>query len=126
MSKLNRDGLKKLRGELTGRSAERKETTIIVGMGTCGIAAGAQSTLEAFEKEIENNRLEDLSLVRTGCMGLCYAEPTVEVKTGGMPDIVYSAVDPDIAREIVSKHILGKELVEDRILDKRSVDVLKR
>ena len=65
-------------------------------------------------------------LVRqTGCMGLCHSEPTVEVKSPGMPDVIYGRVDAAAAKEIVQKHIVGKELLDNHILNKPAADILK-
>ena len=90
MAKMSLDDLRKLRddkkNDLRKRDAEGKEIQIIVGMGTCGIAAGAKETLDAFITALDENKLVDTCLVRqTGCMGLCHSEPTVEVAVPGMP-----------------------------------------
>ena len=95
-------------------------------MGTCGIAAGAKVTLDAFINALDENKLVDRVMVRqTGCMGLCHSEPTVEVKSPGMPDVVYGSVDASVAKEIVQKHILGKELLDKHILNKPATDILQ-
>ena len=130
MAKLNREALKKLREEkkieFSRGGARDNKAQIIVGMGTCGIAAGARKTFDFLIDEIEKNQISGIAITQTGCMGLCYAEPTVEVRMPGMPDIVYGSIDKDAAKKIVTKHVLGKELVEDHILDKRSIDILER
>ena len=58
-------------------------------------------------------------------MGLCYVEPTVEVKVPGMPDTIYGNVDADTARRIVRKHILGGKLVNEHIFDRPAKDIIK-
>lgn len=127
---MNLDELRKLREEkkkeFSRRETADKTAKIIVGMGTCGIAAGAKETYDTLIDEIEKNAVDGISITQTGCMGLCYAEPTVEVLMPGMPDIVYGNIDKDAAKNIVTKHVLGKELVEEHILDKRSVDIVER
>ena len=124
------DELRKLREskktDIQRREAEGKEIQVIVGMGTCGIAAGAKLTLDAFINALDENKLVDKVIVRqTGCMGLCHSEPTVEVLSPGMPKVIYGTVDAATAKEIVSKHILGHELLDNHILNKPAVDILK-
>jgi NADP-reducing hydrogenase subunit HndB len=112
--------------DIQRREAEGKDIQVIVGMGTCGIAAGAKVTLDAFINALDENKLVDKVLVRqTGCMGLCHSEPTVEVISPGMPDVIYGRVDGDVAKQIVTKHILGRELLDNHILNKPAADILK-
>jgi NADP-reducing hydrogenase subunit HndB len=129
MAKMTLEDLRKLREEqkkgLSRRDVENKDTQIIVGMGTCGIAAGAKDTLNAFIEELEDNELNNVRVTQTGCMGLCYVEPTVEVIVPGMPDVIYGKVDADVARKIVHKHIINKSLVNDHIYDKPAVDIVE-
>jgi NADP-reducing hydrogenase subunit HndB len=130
MAKMKINDLKKLREEKKKEFSRREigdeKAKIIVGMGTCGIAAGANETFDTLTAEIEMNSVPGIAITQTGCMGLCYAEPTVEVRMPGMPDIVYGNIDKDAAKKIVTKHVLGKELVEGHILDKRSIDIVER
>jgi NADP-reducing hydrogenase subunit HndB len=129
MAKMTLEELRKLRNsqksEMERRDVEGKETHIIVGMGTCGIAAGAKEALDGFLDAIKKNNLNDVVVKQTGCMGLCYSEPTVEVKVPGMPDIIYGKVDASVAAEIVEKHIMNKEMVQDHIQDKPAGDIIK-
>jgi NADP-reducing hydrogenase subunit HndB len=112
--------------DLQRRDAEGKEIQVIVGMGTCGIAAGAKGTLDAFINVLDEKKLVDKVLVRqTGCMGLCHSEPTVEVISPGMPNVIYGNVNVEVAREIVQKHILGHELLDNHILNRPAVDIMK-
>jgi NADP-reducing hydrogenase subunit HndB len=121
--------LRKLRdskkNDLRKRDAEGKEIQVVVGMGTCGIAAGAKATLDAFIKALDEHRLVDSVLVRqTGCMGLCHSEPTVEVIVPGMPAVIYGKVDAAVAEDIVKKHLLGRELLDGHILDRPARDIV--
>ncbi|MDR1175751.1 MAG: (2Fe-2S) ferredoxin domain-containing protein [Treponema sp.] len=112
--------------DLQRRDAEGKEIQVIVGMGTCGIAAGAKVTLDAFINAMDEKKLVDSVLVRqTGCMGLCHSEPTVEVISPGMPSVIYGNVNAEVAREIVQKHILGHELLDNHILNRPAADIMK-
>jgi NADP-reducing hydrogenase subunit HndB len=129
MAKMSLEDLRKLRDskktDLQRREAEGKEIQVIVGMGTCGIAAGAKGTLDAFLRLLDENKLVDSVLVRqTGCMGLCSVEPTVEVVVPGMPAVIYGPVDASGAEKIVQSHIIGRELLDDLIRDKPAVDIV--
>jgi len=130
MAKMSLDDLRKLRDskkdDLRKRDADGKEIQVIVGMGTCGIAAGAKQTLDAFIAGLDEHKLVDSVLVRqTGCMGLCHSEPTVEVVVPGMPVVIYGKVDSAVAGEIIQKHLIGRELLNGHILDRPAVDILK-
>jgi len=129
MAKMSLEDLKKLRDEKKGdmrkRDAEGKDMQVIVGMGTCGIAAGAKATLDAFISGLDEHKLVDTCLVRqTGCMGLCHSEPTVEVIAPEMPTVIYGNVDVAVAKEIIQKHLIGKELLNGHILDRPAIDIL--
>ena len=129
MAKMTLEELRKLRDntktDLKRREAEGKEIHVIVGMGTCGIAAGAKLTLDAFLRALDENKLVDSVLVRqTGCMGMCHSEPTVEVIAPGMPSVIYGMVDAEAARDIVSKHIIGRQLLDNKILNRPAADII--
>ncbi|MCX7949434.1 MAG: (2Fe-2S) ferredoxin domain-containing protein [Treponemataceae bacterium] len=131
MAKMTLEDLRKLREskktDLRKRDTEGKNIQIIVGMGTCGIAAGAKATLDAFLKLLDEKHLVDQVMVRqTGCMGLCHSEPTVEVVVPGMPTIIYGKVDAAAAAQIVEKHIIGRELVNNLILDRPAADIIAK
>lgn len=116
-----------MKTEVEKRNTEGKTTQIIVGMGTCGIASGAKETFNAFLKLIEEKGLADHVMLRqTGCMGLCAHEPTVEVITPDMPRVIYGDVKADVVKEIVEKHIIGKTLLDNRIIDKPAADIMKK
>jgi NADP-reducing hydrogenase subunit HndB len=94
-------------------------------MGTCGIAAGAKATLDAFINALDAEKLVDSVMVRqTGCMGLCHSEPTVEVLVPGMPRVIYGRVDAEVAREIITRHIKGHALLDNHILDRPAADII--
>jgi NADP-reducing hydrogenase subunit HndB len=129
MAKMSLDDLRQLRdtkkNDLRKRDAEGKEIQIVVGMGTCGIAAGAKQTLDTFITALDDQKLVDSVLVRqTGCMGLCHSEPTVEVIVPGMPAVICGNVDANVAKEIVKKHIVGRELLSGQILNRPAADIL--
>lgn len=129
MAKLTLDDLRKLRDakktEIEKRGTEGKDAEIIIGMGTCGIAAGAKATLDAFIDELGSKGITSVAVKQTGCMGFCANEPTVEIRVSGMPPTIYGNVDQDVARRIVNDHIIGKKLVSDHVFDKPSVDIIR-
>lgn len=130
MARMTLDQLRALRDEkrqdLSRRDVEGKEIQIIVGMGTCGIAAGAKQTFDAIVDQVDKNGLGERVLIRqTGCMGLCYVEPTVEVAMPGMPRVIYGKMDASTAEELVAKHLLGGTLLENHIYDRPAADIVK-
>jgi len=128
MAKLTLEDLRALRDkrkrEILKRDSDGKESEIIIGMGTCGIAAGARQALDAFLDELDKKGLDSVVVKQTGCMGFCANEPTVEIHVPGMPDTIYGNVSADIARAIVVAHLVGKRLVSDYVFDKPSVDII--
>ena len=129
MGKLTLEDLRRMRGEkqkaMEMRDASNKDVQVIVGMGTCGIAAGAKDTFTALVDAISAKGLTNVLIRQTGCMGLCHSEPTVEVVVPGMPAVIYGNVDADTARAVVEKHIVGHQLIDDKILDRPSIDIIK-
>ncbi|HOT58845.1 MAG TPA: (2Fe-2S) ferredoxin domain-containing protein [Spirochaetales bacterium] len=131
MGKMTLEELRKLReaqkSEISKRDTAGKDITIFVGMGTCGIAAGAKTTFDTLIKAVDANGLSDKVVVKqTGCMGLCYVEPTVEVIAPGMPQTIYGKVDSATAEEIVKKHLVEHTLVEGHIYDRPAIDIVKK
>jgi len=100
-------------------------TTILVGMGTCGKAAGAAETLRAFSDLVKKSGFKNIEIKQTGCMGSCYAEPTVEVWSPGMPDTLYGRVTPAVAGRIMETHVMQKQLLSDYVYDKPAIDILE-
>ena len=81
---------------------------IVVGMATCGIAAGARPVLNAFVEEVNKQGLTDKATVtQTGCIGMCRLEPIVEVFEGDKERVTYVKVKPAMVSRIVKEHILG-------------------
>ena len=130
MAKLTLEDLRKLRGEkqkaMEMRDASNKDVQVIVGMGTCGIAAGAKDTFTALVNAISDKGLTNVLIRQTGCMGLCHSEPTVEVVVPGMPTVIYGNVDAATAKDVVEKHIVGHQLIDNKICDRPSIDIIKQ
>jgi NADP-reducing hydrogenase subunit HndB len=87
---------------------------IKVGMATCGIASGAKETMTYFIEETEHQAI-DAVITQTGCMGYCYAEPTVEVIMPGKEPVVFGFVTKNKAREIIDLYIIKGEMVDGMI-----------
>lgn len=84
------------------------QTRIVVGMATCGIAAGARPVLSAFVEEVSRAGLSDkVTVTQTGCIGICQYEPVVEVFEAGKDKVTYVKMTPEKAKEVVEKHIKG-------------------
>ena len=106
-----------------GENAKKSDVTrVYIGLATCGIAAGAKASMEAMADEIAKLRLKNVELVRVGCMGSCYAEPTFEVAVPGQPSVVYGYVDEKAAREIVHTHLINRKRMEKNIIGKPGVN----
>ncbi len=129
MAKLTLDDLRKLRDEkqraMNMRDPENKTAQIIVGMGTCGIAAGAKETFNAIIDELNAQGITNVLVRQTGCMGLCHSEPTVEVIAEGMPPIIYGQIDAELGRAIVNRHIINGKLIDNHICDKPAMDIIR-
>ena len=86
-------------------------TRVVVGMATCGIAAGARPVLTAIMEEVSKRNLEHVAVTQTGCIGVCRLEPIVEVMVPGQEKVTYVKVDPKKAAEIVNEHIVNGRVV---------------
>jgi (2Fe-2S) ferredoxin len=111
MAKLTRSKL-----EEYGKKAPAKagRALVRVGMSTCGIAAGAEEVYEALKGAVAQRNL-DVDVRKCGCNGKCYAEPLVEVVSGGLPAVLYGKVDKRLALDIIDKHVVNGELLNDHI-----------
>ena len=86
---------------------------VVVGMATCGIAAGARPVLNTLAQEVQSRGLTDrISVTQTGCIGLCQYEPIVEVMEPGKDKVTYVKMNADKAVEIVERHLIGGHVVE--------------
>ena len=113
------EDLKKAREEaLQKRELKTASGTaqVIVGMGTCGIAAGARDTMKAILETIEKDALNGVIVTQTGCIGLCEKEPIVQVVIGDQPKVTYGKVNPDIAKKIIKEHVVNGKPVTDHVI----------
>ena len=105
----NLDELRKIRDEVRKSLSLRDgggRARIVVGMGTCGIAAGARDTMKAFMEALAAEKIEDVALTATGCAGFCEREPCVDVEVKDQSIVQYAHVDGEAARRIVREHIV--------------------
>ena len=109
LQKLKADLQSKVDLREKGDSAENL-VQVKVAMATCGIASGAKQIMEFFMDELEKRNIASV-VTQTGCMGYCYAEPTVEVKLKDQEPVVFGEVDAKKADEIIEKYIKNGELV---------------
>ncbi len=110
--------LKKLKDDVQSKIKIREQgdnpenlVNVKVSMATCGIASGAKETMNYFIEALENQGVDAL-ITQTGCMGYCYAEPTIELTMPGKEPVIYGFVDKAKAQEIIDKHIVKNELVD--------------
>ncbi|MHC1747614.1 MAG: ferredoxin [Cellulosilyticaceae bacterium] len=85
---------------------------IRVAMATCGIASGARETMNYLADIVREEGLNNVVITQSGCMGYCYAEPTVEVTLPGREPVVYGNVTKEKAKEILEKHVKGGEMID--------------
>lgn len=113
------EDLKRIREQAQAQIRMRTQeanTKIIVGMGTCGIAAGARDTLMAILDELAKRNIQDVVVTQTGCVGLCEYEPLVNVIKSGQPKITYMKVSPERARQIIASHIVNDQVINEWVL----------
>lgn len=116
MKNLTVEGIEKIRIkslEKVNQGRDRKNTRIVVGMGTCGIAAGAVPIYDAIQEEIKNLGLKNVTLEKTGCLGVCRLEPIVEVIKPGEEKVTYVKMTPNKSRRIIKDHIVDGNRVEE-------------
>lgn len=96
-----------------GFAVKKGGTKIIVGMATCGMAAGSKPIMDALNEEIKTKKLENVAVAKAGCIGFCQYEPIVEVFEFGKQKVTYVKMDEQKAREIISTHIIGGRIAAE-------------
>ena len=90
------------------------EMRVVVGMATCGIAAGARPVLSTFVEEVANEGLAGkVTVSQTGCIGICQFEPVVEVMEAGKEKVTYVQMTPEKAKRVVEEHLKGGKVVAE-------------
>lgn len=92
---------------------EDQNIRVVVGMATCGIAAGARPVMTAFLDEVERRGLTNVSVSQTGCIGVCRLEPVAEVFVPGEEKVTYVKLRPDMVPAIVEQHLVNHNVVTD-------------
>lgn len=101
----------RMQKELNVRHQDDDHIRVVVGMATCGIAAGARPVLAAFLEEVEKRNLKNVTVTQTGCIGVCRLEPIVEVYVPGEEKVTYVKMDPGKAAHVVSEHLVNRHTV---------------
>lgn len=110
--------LEQIRKQTLERIQMRKEdreneVRVVVGMATCGIAAGARPVMMAFMEEAGRRNLSQVHVTQTGCIGMCRLEPMADVVMPGQEKVTYVHLTPEKVRKIVAEHIVnGKPVAE--------------
>ncbi len=86
---------------------------VVVGMATCGIAAGARPVLAAIVDEVGRRNLQNVKVTQTGCIGVCRLEPIVEVFEPGKEKVTYVKMTPEKAQRIISEHVVNGRVVTE-------------
>ncbi len=104
----------KAQAELKARDAEGNDgIRVVVGMATCGIAAGARPVLKALVDEVAKRNIQHVSVTQTGCIGMCQYEPIVEVYVPGKEKVTYVEMTAEKAQKVVAEHLVnGKPVIE--------------
>ncbi|NLJ58204.1 MAG: (2Fe-2S) ferredoxin domain-containing protein [Tissierellia bacterium] len=108
--------LKKLREEALRNVQLRdtdKDIRVVVGMATCGISAGARSVLSTFVDEVAKRNMKNVSVVQTGCIGMCTLEPIVEVYAPDKEKVTYVHIDSEKVKKIVAEHLVNDRIVTE-------------
>ncbi len=103
----------KAQAELNMRRENPNAARVMVGMATCGIAAGARPVLNAFVEEIAKRGLKDITVTQTGCIGICQYEPVVEIEIPGEEKVTYVKMTPEKAIKVVNDHLVNHNVVTD-------------
>ncbi|MBQ8026781.1 MAG: (2Fe-2S) ferredoxin domain-containing protein [Clostridia bacterium] len=98
---------------MTARNDSEDATRIVVGMATCGIAAGARPVMNAFTEELARRSLKGVTVSQTGCIGMCQYEPIVEVFVPGKEKVTYVQMTVEKVAKVVSDHIVNGNIVTE-------------
>lgn len=103
----------KTRERLNVRQESSGDIRIVIGMATCGIAAGARPVLQAFSDEVGKRNLGNVKISQTGCIGICQYEPVVEVMIPGQEKVTYVKMSAEKAIKVVTDHIVNGNVVSE-------------
>ena len=103
----------KMKRQMEVRDNDENTIRVVVGMATCGIAAGARPVMTAFLDEVERRGLANISVSQTGCIGVCRLEPVAEVFVPGEEKVTYVKLRPEMVPAIVEQHLVNHNVVQD-------------
>ena len=103
----------KMQNKVGIREESSDNIRVVVGMATCGIAAGARPVLTAFTDEVEKRNLQNVTVSQTGCIGICQYEPVVEVFEQGKEKVTYVKMTPEKVAKIVTDHLVNGNIVSE-------------
>jgi len=92
-----------------------------VGMGTCGIAAGARETMQAILKELDSREIE-ANVATVGCIGMCSKEPLVDIEQAGKPRVTYANVHPPMVPRLIEEHLINGRVIQEWVFGRVSDD----
>lgn len=104
---------KEMLEKVTLRKDDEQGVRIVIGMATCGIAAGARPVMNAFMEETAKRKLEHVTVSQTGCIGMCRLEPIVEVFEPNKEKVTYVKMTPEKALRVVAEHIVNGNVVTE-------------
>jgi NADP-reducing hydrogenase subunit HndB len=117
---MNLEELKKVREKAKREMEQRQQGVgvrrVVVGMGTCGIGAGARDVMAALLDELSRKGISDVEVTQTGCAGYCEYEPLVTV-VDERGQVMYGKVTPDDAREIVKSHLIAGNILGNLVFE---------
>ena len=102
-----------MKGKIGVRDDAEGNIRVVVGMATCGIAAGARPVLAAFTEEVSKRNLQNVTIAQTGCIGICQYEPVVEVYEPGKEKVTYVKMTPEKAVKVVNDHLVNGNVVTE-------------
>jgi NADP-reducing hydrogenase subunit HndB len=103
----------KMKKQMDVHEQNEDSIRVVVGMATCGIAAGAKPVLAAFVEEVDKRGLSNVAVTQTGCIGVCRLEPVVEVYVPGQEKVTYVKMKPEMVPAIVSEHLVNRRVVTE-------------
>nr|WP_121958699.1 (2Fe-2S) ferredoxin domain-containing protein [Petrotoga sp. 9PWA.NaAc.5.4] len=120
----NTDELRKLIKELKEKK-DKESIYLKVALGTCGVSSGAEDTYNELLKIIQEKKLSNVKVIKTGCLGYCYAEPTVEIDEPGKKPILYGNVTEKKVNDLVKTHLIEGKILEDLVIKETHKNALQ-
>lgn len=103
----------KMQGQVGLRAEDENVTRVVVGMATCGIAAGARPVLTTFADKVAEKNIENVVVTQTGCIGMCALEPIVEIQVPGQEKVTYVNMTAEKAIEVIDQHLIRGQVVTE-------------